>query len=166
MWTIVFVCVWLVRIWFCYWPWSTESICSLSRLTKTAPGEQYQYDDEYIRTLATRAVPKALKIREVEQASAEDSKLQVASKDLIEGKWDTGPSQYLHVRNELNCIGYVILRGRRIVPWTLRRRVVYLSPEWHQGVMKTTMRCWEQTSGDQKLIAVLKGDVLYVMSII
>lgn len=38
-----------------------------------------------VRAVATHAVPKALKTREVEQASREDPELQVVRKCLIDG---------------------------------------------------------------------------------
>ena len=73
--------------------------------------------------------------------SAQDSELQAVRNCLIEGKWDNAPKQYLPVRNELTFIGHVILRGTRIViPQALRKRVVNLAHEGHQGVVKTKER--------------------------
>ena len=94
-----------------------------------------------IRAVASHAVPKALKISEVEQVSAEDPELQVVRKCLIDGKWDSAPKQYLHVRNELTYTGHVILRGTRIVvPQVLTKTVLNLAHEGHQGVVKTKER--------------------------
>ncbi|PFX13293.1 Uncharacterized protein K02A2.6 [Stylophora pistillata] len=77
----------------------------------------------------------------IEQVSAQDPELQALRNCLIEGKWDNAPKQYLPVRNELTFIGHVIVRGTRIViPQALRKRVVRLAHEGHQGVIKTKER--------------------------
>jgi len=67
-------------------------------------------------TVALHAVLVALRIKEIEQVSAEDSELQAVRNCLIEGKRDNAPKQYLPVRNELTFIGHVILHvwGTRI----------------------------------------------------
>ena len=51
--------------------------------------------------VATHAAPAALRIKEIEQTSAQDSELQAVRKCLIEGKWDSAPKHYIPVRNEL-----------------------------------------------------------------
>ena len=45
---------------------------ALSRLTKIPASEKYRYDDEHVRIVALSAVPIALKMQEIESASAED----------------------------------------------------------------------------------------------
>ena len=91
--------------------------------------------------VASHASPVALRTKEVEQASVQDSELQAIRKCLIAGKWDSVPKQYIPVRNELTFICHVILRGTRIVmPQSLRKRVVNLAHEGHQGVVKTKER--------------------------
>lgn len=82
--------------------------------------------------------PRPLKIKKMEQASVEDPELQVVRKCLVDGKWDTAPKQYLHVGNKLTYIGHVTSTGPRIVvPLVLRKRVVNLAHEGHQGILKT-----------------------------
>ena len=113
----------------------------LSRLTKIHASYQSMEDDGYVRMIAIHAVPVALRIKEIEQVSAQDSELQAVRNCLVEGKWDNAPKQYLPVRNELTFIGHVILRGTRIViPQALRKRVVSLAHEGHQGVVKNKER--------------------------
>ena len=74
------------------------------------------------------AVPIALKIQDIESASAEDEDLQVVRSCLISGNWETAPKPYVWVRNELIYIGQVILLGTRIViPNILRKRVIELA---------------------------------------
>jgi len=80
----------------------------------------------------------ALRIKEIERTSAQDSELQADRKCLIEGKWDSAPKHYLPVRNEPAFVGHVILRGTRIVILqSLRKKVVNLAHEGNQGVVKT-----------------------------
>ena len=125
----------------CYLPSRKNIADALSRLTKIEDSGKSQDDDEYVRMVATHAKPAALRIKEIEQTSAQDSELQAVRKCLIEGKWDSAPKHYLPVRNELTFIGHVILRGMRIViPQSLRKRVINLAHEGHQGVVKTKER--------------------------
>ena len=91
--------------------------------------------------IALHAVPVALRIKEIERASAQDFELQTITNCLIDVKWDNAPKQYLPVRNELTFFGHVILWGTRIViPQALRKGVVSLAHEGHQGVVKTKER--------------------------
>ena len=107
---------------------------ALSRLTKIVASNQSQDDDEYVRMVALHAAPATLKMKETERVSAEDPELQAVRRCLVEDRWNSAPKQYLPVRNELTFIGHVILRGTRIVmPQALRKRVVSLSHEGHQG---------------------------------
>ena len=114
---------------------------ALSCLTKIPTSEKYRYDDEHVRMVALSAVPIALKIQEIESASAEDDDLQAVRSCLISGNWETAPKPYVWVRNELTYIGQVILRGTRIViPNILRKRVLELAHEGRQGVVKMKER--------------------------
>ena len=68
------------------------------------------------------------------------------------------------MRNELTFTGHVILRGTRIVmPQALRKRVVSLAHEGHQGVVKTKERLrakvwWPEMDRDvEKLCAECYG---------
>ena len=65
--------------------------------------------------VSLHAVPTALRIKEIERISAQDSELQAVRNCLIEAKWDSAPKPYLPVRNELTFIGHVVLRGTRII---------------------------------------------------
>ena len=91
--------------------------------------------------VALKAVPAAVKIQEIESASAEDEELQVVRNCLVSGNWEKCPRSFVMVRNELTFIGQVILRGTRIViPKVLRHRVVELAHEGHQGIVKMKER--------------------------
>lgn len=57
------------------------------------------------------------------------------------GHWSKAPKTFELVSHELACIGQVVLRGTRIVvPIKLRRRVLDLAHEGHQGIVKTKER--------------------------
>ena len=100
------------------------------------PASEKCYDDEHVRMVALQAVPIAIKIQEIESASAEDEELQAVRNCLASGNWEKGPRSFVMVRNELTFIGQVILRGTRIViPKVLRSRVLELAHEGHQGIV-------------------------------
>ena len=114
---------------------------ALSRLTTIPASEKCRYDDEHVRMVALKAVPIAVKIQEIESASAEDEELQAVRNCLVSGNWEKCPRPFVMVRNELTFIGQVILRGTRIViPKVLRQRVVELAHEGHQGIVKMKER--------------------------
>ena len=58
----------------------------LSRLTKIDSSNQSQDNDEYVRLVESHATPTALRIKEIEQFSAQDSELQAIRSCLVEGK--------------------------------------------------------------------------------
>ena len=78
---------------------------ALSGLTKIPASEKYRYDDEHVRMVALSVVPIALKIQEIESASAEDQDLQAVRSCLISRNWEKAPKPYVWVRNELIYIG-------------------------------------------------------------
>ena len=58
-----------------------------------------------------------------------------------QGTGAKAPKAFELVSHELACIGQVVLRGTRIVvPRKLRRRVLDLAHEGHQGIVKTKER--------------------------
>ena len=125
----------------CYVSSRKNVVDTLSRLTKVVASNQSQDDDEYVCMVALHAAPVSLKIKKIERVSAEDPELQAVRRCLVEERWNSAPKQFLPVRNELTFIGHVILRGTRIVvPKALRKRVVSLAHEGHQGVVKTKER--------------------------
>ena len=84
--------------------------------------------DTNICMIALHAVPVALRIKEIERVSAQDSELKAVRNCLIKGRWHIASKQYLPVLNELTFIGHVILRGSRIVILqALHRRAVSLT---------------------------------------
>lgn len=82
---------------------------ALSQLKKIPASDQSLQDDRYVRLVAPHAVPTALRIKQIEQISAQDPELQSVRNCLIKGKWDSAPKSYLPVRNELSFIDHVVL---------------------------------------------------------
>ena len=75
----------------CYVPSRKNIADALSRLTKIPASDQSLQDDRYVRMVALHAVPTALRIKEIERISAQDSELQAVRNCLIEGSWDSAP---------------------------------------------------------------------------
>lgn len=65
---------------------------ALSRLTKIPASEKYRYDDEHVRMAALIAVSIALRIHEIESASAGDEDLQAVQSCL--GNWEKAPKPH------------------------------------------------------------------------
>ena len=52
--------------------------------------------------------------------------------------WSDAPSPYRLLRDEITVVGRLVMRGMRIVsPVSLRKRVLELAHEGHQGILKT-----------------------------
>ena len=116
---------------------------SLSRLISNLPVQNTGRNEaeEYIRFVAENAAPKALPINRIEQESANDAELRVLRNCVKSGNWNTCPPGYKAVRTELSIIGQIVLRDTRIViPVNLRKQVVNLAHEGHQGIVKTKQR--------------------------
>ena len=87
------------------------------------------------------ATPVAVPIKEIERESAGDDELTKPRNCIQNNGWDSCPSAYKAVRMELCVVGKLVLRGVRIVvPCKLRKRVIDLAHEGHQGVVKSKQR--------------------------
>ncbi len=88
----------------------------LSRLLgSTAMREKHSHEsDEYVRFVAISATPRALTSREVEEASEKDPELIEVRKAIESGHFEKC-MPYAAIANELCTIGYLVLRGTRIV---------------------------------------------------
>ena len=98
--------------------------------------------EEYIRFIATKAAPKAMTAQMIERESAVDAELKYIRECIQTSDWEKGKySPYKVVREELTCLGKLIMRGTRIVvPETLRKQVLKLAHEGHQGIVKMKAR--------------------------
>ena len=91
-----------------------------------------------VRTVPAAAVPVALSAWEVERASKTDPELELVRSCLLSDDWANIPTAYVAARYELAAVGFIVLRGTRIVvPQSLRRQVLELAHEGHQGIVRT-----------------------------
>jgi hypothetical protein len=112
---------------------------SLSRLMgETAlKGKHAHEAEEYVRFVAVNATPRALTAREVEEASKTDPELNEVREAIKTGHFEKC-MPYAPTAAELCVIGYIVLRGTRIVlPSTLRSRALTLAHEGHLGIVGT-----------------------------
>ena len=112
---------------------------SLSRLMgETAlKGKHAHEAEEYVRFVAVNATPRALTAREVEEASKTDLELNEVREAIKTGHFEKC-MPYAPTAAELCVIGYIVLRGTRIVlPSTLRSRALTLAHEGHLGIVGT-----------------------------
>ena len=126
-----------------YKPGSQNIADCLSRLTAIVKTQKRKEAEDYVKFVAQAAIPGvALTARDVERASAKDPELQELEKCIRSGKWeDCRCTRYKMVRDELCMIGKLILRGTRIViPQCLRKSILELAHEGHQGIVKTKQR--------------------------
>lgn len=112
---------------------------SLSRLMgETALRGKHAHEaEEYVRFVAVNATPLALTTREVEEASRTDQELIEVRNALKTGHFQKC-MPYASAAAELCVIGYIVLRGTRIVlPRALRARALTLAHEGHLGIVGT-----------------------------
>lgn len=119
-------------------PGKTNITDPLSHLLgKTAMREHVHASEEYVRFVAVTATPKALPTRKAEEALKIDSELIEVGNGIQTGRFEKCMS-YAPTSNELCVIGYIVLRGTRIVlPQALRARALMLAHEGHLGVVGT-----------------------------
>lgn len=88
--------------------------------------------------VAVNATPRAMTTREIKRESAEDEEVTEVCRFWKTGNWSAAPSPYRLLRDEITVVGRLVMRGMRIViPVSLRKRVLELAHEGHQGIVKT-----------------------------
>ncbi|XP_062514564.1 uncharacterized protein K02A2.6-like [Corticium candelabrum] len=93
--------------------------------------------DEYVKFVAIAATPGSLTTRGIEEESSRYEELRRVWNVIHSGQSRDMPDEYRHLFGELATIGYISLRGYRIVILRyLRHRVLALAHEGHQGIAK------------------------------
>lgn len=127
-----------------YRPGSQNIADPLSRLVKQNEQSKTHKDEieDYIYFVTKESVPNALTPREIEEVAAGDSEMTQLRECIRTDKWENCPSQaYKIVKDELTCLGKLVLRGSRIViPEKFRDKVIDIGHEGHQGIVKTKER--------------------------
>ena len=96
--------------------------------------------EEYVHYIARNAVPKAMSLTQLQQATSQDPVLQQVHQSVVSGNWtktkETHP--YFCVKDELTATESLLLRSSRIViPASLQSTTLQLAHEGHQGIVRT-----------------------------
>ena len=107
--------------------------------------------ENYVNFITTHAVPKAMTVKEIQDATKNDETLQHLAEIIRKQTWNSindiqtsaenlnELKLFAKVRDELTVdeqLG-IILRGTRIImPYSLRQRAIKLAHEGHQGLAK------------------------------
>ena len=100
--------------------------------------------EDYINLLSLHAVPKAMTLEELQEATQADPTLSSLMKVIRSQKWYEVENEdlkaFIRVKDELtvNAESNLILRGSRIViPASLQQKAIDIAHEGHQGIAKT-----------------------------
>lgn len=95
-----------------------------------------------MKMIAEESTPVVLTAEEVERASEEDPELTSVRHYIQSGDWSQCKMpHFMCVKNELCVLGKLVLHGTRIViPQSLRKQVLHLAHEGHQGIVKVKSR--------------------------
>ena len=114
---------------------------ALLRSTQNPPVKDDKLAEEYIRYITENVASRAVSIQVIKELSAEDEEITKLRKCVHTSNWTICEADYKAIRNELIVLGKLVLRGTRLViPRTLRRQVLDLAHEGHQGIEKTKQR--------------------------
>ena len=115
-------------------------------MSSESSDESFTTEDEYVSYVIKNAVPKAMTLTEVENATRQDSVLQAVMLSLKSGIWSKPThnvstselSRFEKVKDELTCSDTIVLKANHIVvPSCLQERIIDLAHEGHQGLVKT-----------------------------
>jgi hypothetical protein len=113
-------------------------------LSRSPGAESYEHDyestEQFVCYVAQNAVPRAMTIAEIQEASEKDNTICKIRECIEKTKWtkEGELKPYFIVRKDLTVHESIILKGRKLViPRKLRQRILQLAHESHQGVLKT-----------------------------
>ena len=97
----------------------------MSRHPSSKPGEQNVAED-YVHFVCNNAVPKAMKLEEIEQATKEDVEFQAVVKAVETDQWRSPDVQrYNQLTEEIFVFNGLVLRADRIIiPTSLRKQLI------------------------------------------
>lgn len=128
-----------------YLPGKANIADPLSRLCQSGKevpiSEAGRVAEENISLVAAEAVPVAMSWGDIKAASLSCPEVEGLRRCILSNSWSTCLPAYRAVNDQLCEYDGVVLRGSRIVvPVALRKRVIGLAHEGHQGVVKTKQR--------------------------
>ena len=98
-----------------------------------------------MRFVTENAVPRTMSIQELQEASGIDEELEMVRDCIGSGNFSKCNVAYRAIQEELTIFGDIVLRQTRIViPKALRKRVLELAHQGHQGIVKTKARLREK----------------------
>ena len=124
-----------------YKPGSENPADYLSRYSESQPiMRQEKLTEEYVNFISRYAVPKAMTLKEIKDATDTDRTLKAVRAAIRTNQWNVDLVQpFKSIKDELTINSEnVVLRGHRIViPSALQQRAVDLAHDSHQGLVKT-----------------------------
>ena len=120
-------------------PGATNPADMLSRSPMKA-GPYRDNAEEFLCNIISHAIPRAITVQSVLDASHSDTTLQQVRENIQCGRWKhcDATAPFFKVRHELSIKNDIVVRGSRIVmPTALRQQTLQLSHEGHQGIVKT-----------------------------
>ena len=117
-----------------------------SRHPTSVPSNMDTDADHHIAYILQNAVPKAMTLEEIEEATVQDELIQATMLALKTGKWHNPPTgvslaemrRMEIIKDELTCTDMVLLKSNRIVvPTKLQGETVDIAHSGHLGIAKT-----------------------------
>ena len=144
-------------------PGKAKKVDALSRLNQFEPKNTSGEEFDFVKAVAEESLTVALTAKQAELASDSDPEIASLRQYILSGDWSQcRMTAYVCVKDELCVLGKLVLRGTRIVPKALRREVLHLAPEGHQGIVKMKASLRTKVCG-QKLTQTQGGGINLVM---
>ena len=116
---------------------------------------------DFVKMVAVESIPSALSAKQVELELEKDPELISVRQYVRTGDWSKCKlPHYLSVKEELCVLGYLVLRGDRLViPQSMRDNVLRLAHEGYQSIvkMKNSLRSPKMDAVTEKLCRSCHG---------
>ena len=118
-------------------PGKAKKVDALSRLNQCEPKDTSGEEFDFVKAVAEVSLTVALTAKQAELASDSDPEIASLRRYILSGDWSQcRMTAYVCVKDEFCVLGKLVLCGTRIVPKALRRDILHLAPEGHQGIVK------------------------------
>lgn len=124
-------------------PGVTNLADALSRLSLSDENHFDKPADQYVNQLLEYAVPKAVTLANVIEATKQDDILQKLMNALHTGSWADELKDFKNFKSEIHSTNGVLMRGDRlIIPESFRQQVLQCAHDGHPGMslMKRRLR--------------------------
>ena len=98
--------------------------------------------EDHINSISEQSIPVAISWSELSHATKQDNELNILKECLIHNDYNNPAiHKYRKVFHDLSTTKDLVLMNHKIlVPTSLRRRILKLAHECHQGVVRTKQR--------------------------